>query len=252
MIKYIGKKHLNSNFYKQVSLKQEEAHINVRAVVDERFKNSLSLKLSTPVITEQIKKMDDYEKVKELIQYFLRNNTICEILQNDGEIIVTSTASRKLVLQLGVKYQELVHLILAKYQNDRLQFVNSCEEENIYIQISQVGKHFKIVKNVSNYYAGICKYDGETALVLTLLTNKNGIVSWDKKFIVDYIKDIIDNTNKFILFMNNTVDSTLRIVGEKFIRIPMELSKEVSIMVLNRNYEIQQMEGKQYKLEGIK
>lgn len=37
MLRYSGKKHLNSNLYKQISLKSEAEDVKVKVSLDERF-----------------------------------------------------------------------------------------------------------------------------------------------------------------------------------------------------------------------
>ena len=41
MIRYIGKKHLDSNFYSRITLQQENDFIKVRTLPDEKSKNIL-------------------------------------------------------------------------------------------------------------------------------------------------------------------------------------------------------------------
>ena len=75
--------------------------------------------------------------------------------------------------------------------------------------------------------------------------------SGDKKFIIEYIKDILNSSEQEALYYRDQVGGHLRCCG-KSIKIPVELCGEISSFVLNRNYEISQNKGRQYKLEGIK
>lgn len=247
MIKYIGKKHLNSNFYKQISLKKENDYIKVRAIVDERFKNVPKIKIDTQMITEQIECLDDYEKIKEIVLYFLRNNTIYEITQNKDEIIISSTSSRKLVLNLTNEYKELLGLIINKYQNDRLSFIEKCNEENIHIRTVYFDERIKIRANTTGYFIGIDKINEDSALVLSLLSKNHEIVSFDKEFIINYIKELINKCEREIIYIKDELEGKLFVNG-KIIRIPEELLREVYFLVFNRNKEIYDINNNQLKL----
>lgn len=116
-MKYIGKKHLNSNMYKKIRMKEKDGKVVISAIPDEKYKNMELLKTSTPDITDTIDGLNDGGKIEEITKYFLRNNTIRSIKQNGEEIIVSSTSGRHLVINLSNKYLNILNLILDKYQN---------------------------------------------------------------------------------------------------------------------------------------
>ena len=254
MIKYIGKKHLNSNFYKQIVLKQESDFVKVRTVVDERLKNVTSIELDTKPITSRIEDLDDYHKIEEIILYFLRNNTICELSQEADKLVITSTSSRTLVLKLGKKYTPLIKNIIDKYNIDRLEYIDKCNERNIHIRTLYLDDKLHIISGTSSYFEGYEKSDkNKTALVLTLASKKGKIATFDKAFITEYIKEVLHTSDKEATIINNYDRSGIRIyLGDKKIEVPEELKREIYLLVVNRNYEISQMNNKQYKLEGIK
>lgn len=255
MIKYIGKKHLNSNFYKRINLKQENGFVKVRAVVEDKFKNTPITKLDTKVITDQIDGLDDYESVKEIISYFLRNNTICEISQESDKLIISSTSKRTLTLSLSNEYSPLLKLIVDKYNNDRLQFLDKCDnKKNVYIRTLHLNDFGKIISGTSNYFEGYNKYDySDKSIVLTLASKKGEIVNFDKKFIMEYIKEIINNRSKEIICFNRYDRTGLWLLLDgRTIKVPEDISREVYLLVFNRNVEIKEMNNKQLKLEGIK
>lgn len=252
MLRYSGKKHLNSNLYKQISLKSEAEDVKVKVSLDERFKMAQLLELDTKVITEQIDGLSDFEKIKEIVLYFLRNNRICSIEEYDNKIVVTSTSSRRLILQLNRKYQELLDIIIKKYENDRLQFLDTVEYDTLYIQ----GEYFdidrnRISRNCTNYYVGKDKETGNIAVVLTLFDNKNGISSFDKNFIMNYLNELINADERYIVYVVNKLGGHLY-TCDKSIRLPFTLTEDLKSVVSKRNYEILKMRGRQYKLEGIK
>ena len=78
-MKYIGKKHLNSNMYKKIRMKEKDGKVVISAIPDEKYKNMELLKTSTPDITDTIDGLNDEEKIEEITKYFLRNNTRKEI-----------------------------------------------------------------------------------------------------------------------------------------------------------------------------
>ena len=254
MIKYIGKKHLNSNFYKQIVLKQESDFVKVRTVVDERLKNITSIELDTKPITSRIEDLDDYHKIEEIISYFLRNNTICELSQEADKIVITSTSSRTLVLKLGKKYTPLIKIITDKYNIDRLEYIDKCTQKNIHIRTLYLNDKLKIISGTSSYFEGYEKSDkNKTALVLTLASTKGKIASFDKAFIIEYIKEVLYTSTKKAMIIDNHDRNGIKIyLGDKKIEVPEELKHEIYLLVMNRYSEISQMNNKQYKLEGIK
>ena len=113
-MKYIGKKHLNSNMYKKIRMKEKDGKVVISAIPDEKYKNMELLKTSTPDITDTIDGLNDGGKIEEITKYFLRNNTIRSIKQNGEEIIVSSTSGRHLVINLSNKYLNILNLILSR------------------------------------------------------------------------------------------------------------------------------------------
>lgn len=252
MIKYIGKKHLNSNLYRRISLKRVNDYIEVKTLVDERFKNVPTIKVDNLNILQQIDGLDDYGKIKEIVMYFLRNNVICELIQTKDRIVVISTSSRVLELQLSHEYQSLMNDIINKYNNDRLRFLTNCPLKKICIQLRKYNEKYRDDKSTSNY--SISKdVVGKKQILLTLLEKRGKLAPFEKKFMVDYIKSLINESVEMIDYYSNVYRTHLYI-NEKIIDMPIELIKEFGITtaMLNRNFELSEMNDKQYKLEGIK
>lgn len=256
MIKYVGIKYLNSGHYKKILLKEENGFVKVRAVADEKTKRLATIKLDVEPIKEQIKELDDYHKLEEIVLYFLRNNKICEIAQENDEIIVSSTSNRELILRLSKEYNKLLSHIINKYNRDRLEYIDNCDQKIIYIRTSHLNENNKLIWKTSNYFEGYEKYkEDETMLVLTLAKNKKEVVPFDKVFITEYIKELLERTEEKIIYFNriefHREYGIVVWIDDKKIYIPEELVKEVELLILNRNFEIQRMNQKQYKLEGI-
>lgn len=253
MIRYIGQKHLNSNFYESIILEQKNDFVEVKTTLDKRLKNVLPLKLNITPFMSKIADLSDYEKLEETVAYFLRNNKICEIEQSNKGIIVKSDSSRKLVLKIGQEYSNLMKMIIDKYNIDRLEYIDQCNQKNIHIRTVHFNDKLKIINGVSNYFEGYDKDNpNQTALVLTLISQKGEIATFDKKFIIQYIKDIIESCENEIYTYKEPSEIGLIIkTNDKKIDIPICLQKEVYLMVFNRNIEIKNMNNKQLKLEVI-
>ena len=255
-IRYIGKKHLNSNFYKRIVLQQEDEIIKVRTVVDSQFKDKETIKIDTKVITKQLDGLDDYESVKEIVSYFLRNNTICEISQEVDKIVVNSTSNRTLSLVLDKTYAPILKIIIDKYNNDRLQFIDKNTKEDVYVRTTHLDEKFNITSGTSSYFKGYNKYDSsEEVIVLTLASKKGEIVKFDKIFLMEYIKEILNNSSKTIINFNRNDRTGLCIfLDNRMIKVPDDdnIVDEVRILINNRNSEIIEMNNKQLKLEGRK
>lgn len=256
MIKYIGKKHLDSNFYRQIILQQENGFVKVRTLQDKKVKNITLIKTDVKCITEQVKNLDDYHKLEEIVLYFLRNNTICEISQESDEVVVVSTSGRKLILNLSKEYNQLLGHIINKYNKDRLDYIDNCNQKRVYIRTTHLNEKNNLIWKTSNYFEGHEQYKEEqNMLVLTLAKNKKGIAIFDKVFIMEYIKELLQHTEKTIIYFNK-IDGHREYgievwIDDKKIHVPEEIEREVKSLILNRNEEIKRMNQKQYKLEGI-
>ena len=64
-------------------------------------------------------------------------------------------------------------------------------------------------------------------------------------------KELINTDERYIVYVINQLGGHLY-TCEKTIRLPFSLTEDLKSIVIKRNVEIQQMNGKQYKLEGIK
>lgn len=255
MIKYIGMKYLNSGHYKKILLKKENDYVKVRTVADEKTKKIATIKIDVTPITEQIKELDEYHKIEEVVLYFLRNNTICEISQENDNVVVSSASGCELILNLSKEYNPLLSHIIDKYNMDRLEYIDNCDQRRIHIRTTHLNEKNKIVSQTSNYFEEYEKDKEENILVLTLAKNKKGVAIFDKVFIMEYIKELLERTEEKITYFDNVVGHPkygIKVwIDDKRIDVPEEIEKEVKSLILNRNEEIKRMNQKQYKLEGI-
>ena len=70
---------------------------------------------------------------------------------------------------------------------------------------------------------------------------------------IEYIKEILNNTSEKAEIWNDNTFTGIEIrLPNKVIRVPGIFKEEISILINNRNNLINEMNNKQYKLEGIK
>lgn len=256
-MKYIGKKHLNSNMHKKIRIKENDGEVVINAIVDEKYNNMELLKTLTPDITDTIDGLNDEEKIEEITKYFLRNNTIRSIKQNGGEIIVSSTSGRHLVINLSKKYLNILNLISDKYQNDRLKFLDKVSDKNlIHITTGYVDHSFKNFNNESSYGIHyITKpYDFEDELEVVHLNlmkiNDKKISNFDLEFLDYYLKEFINNNPNIIKLIRSYSELKYGFSdGNRVIELPEDLYRKYEDMAKEHNEFITKEENKQLCLE---
>ena len=163
--------------------------------------------------------------------------------QLSDKIVIGSTSSRKLILQLDSRYKDLINIIFDKYQSDRLEFITKHCEKDVYIQCSYRKSGCYLVDNVVSVFC---------------MVQPNGdIISIDKKFLKEYLKNIIDNSKGYIrtdsvfseLMYKMYIDGIKLSISTQYLK---ELLHDIYSWVFNRNYNDEFIDDKQYKLEGIK
>ena len=250
MIKYIGKKHLNSNFYEKIALiRKSSDEVIVRVKVDERFKKLKTEKTSTPYITDTISKLSDTEKLVELVAYFLRNNTICELNQEKEELVIKATSGRQLTLKIEGN-KKIQQMIIEKYNMDRLKFISSTDISTINIVGTHLDKYYHICSKTSSY--GVSEdFDEKKEVFITYSSNNGVICSFDQKFIDDYVKAVIDNSVSLFYPFEKGRKYIVWADGKE-IKLPLEFRYKYKHLIFNRIHEINESKKKQLKLEGLK
>lgn len=204
-MKYTCKKHLNSNMYKKIRMKEKNGEVLISAIPNEKYKNVELIKTSTPYITDTISDLPEEEKLEEITKYFLRNNTICALVQKGKEIVVTSISGRQLVINLPKKYSSILNLILAKYQNDRLKFLSETNINEIHITESYLDENLHLISSESSYGVSSTSIIDENKVIHLNLMSQNGkLAKFDLDFIDKYLKDFINNNpNRIYLICKN-------------------------------------------------
>ena len=255
-MKYIGKNHLNSNTYKKIRMKENDGEVVIIATQDEKYKNMELLKTSTPNITDTIDGLNDEEKIEEITKYFLRNNTICSIKQNGVEIIVSSTSGRYLVINLLNKYSNILRLILDKYQNDRLKFLDEVSDKKLVHITVEYSTSSKLFNNESSYGIHYItkSFDFENQLEVVHLNlmeiHDEKISKFDLDFLDEYLKEFINNNPNTIKLICNYYKLKYGFSdGNRVIELPEDLYRKYGNMVRKHNEFVRKEENKQLCLE---
>ena len=179
-----------------------------------------------------------------------------KLKQEGNKILVTSTSSRKLILEQGAIYREFIQDIIQKYENDRLRFVEEHKTENVHIRSLYLSNTFQIEHSESSYFIGKREDTEESILVLTLLMKQDGdIATFDQKFIMDYLKKVIDNSEHEIIYWET--EHLFKMIyyyqGMKEMEMSASLEEEMNItcFINEKNKQIKEANQKQLKLEGI-
>lgn len=245
-MKYIGKKHLNSNMYKKIRMKEKNGELLISAIPDETYKNVELIKTSTPYITDTINDLTEEKKVEEITKYFLRNNTICSIAQKDNEIIINSISGRQLVINLPKKYSSILNLILAKYQNDRLKFLSETNINEIYITKGYIDEKFHLISSESSYKVGYIGMDDKEVIHLNLMSQNGKLAKFDLDFIDEYLKDFINNNPDCIYLICNYYELEYGLFDTiSKIHLPSDLFQKYQAEVIKHNNVIYNENKKQ-------
>lgn len=245
-MKFHGKNHLNSNMYKKLRIKENKSEIEVVAIPDERFKKVELVKTVTPYITDTITELTEKEKLREIVEYFLRNNIICEIIQKDDKIVVTSTSDRQLILSLSRKHTAILNMIIEKYKNDRLKFIEECNVEKVHIRNTYIDQHFNIISNTSSYQVAYTNNDkNEEVLLITLMSKGDKLAKFDEEFIDEFMKDFISKSEQIHAIADYYNMKYGWFSNYKMIELPSNLFKKYHTDTLNHNYHFNKENKKQ-------
>ena len=199
-MKINGLKHLNSNWYNYImirNLNSDEIKVNVKN--DDNIKTIKN----NNTFYDSIKDLTDKEKTNEIIRYYLRNNKIHCINGNaqldnyDGYFIVIE-GSRNLYLQLKEDTidKKIIKEIKEKYIKDRYEYLFG----NYFKKID-----FSFRENESSYYLDNYRNDNEEVLNIHLNAKNKDLLNYEKKFFNNYIEYLFDNTDKKINYHINGI-----------------------------------------------
>ena len=215
-MKFDGKKHIDTSMYQNIKITDRNGEVEVKAEPDKKFKNVQPDKISRPSLTDKIKDLPDEEKVKEIVEYFLRNNTIYKIKQENNVITVYGTSERKLRLSLSYKYSDLIKLIISKYAEDRVKQISEIDICKVKFHINPIITSYCIVEEETK----LDEY--ENVLHINLLKQSNGeVIKFDSEFIDNYINEFINSCEEPIRFINDLLHLVHGFAGDnKVIYLP--------------------------------
>jgi len=261
--KIVGQKHLDSNLYERIIIgnKQKDKNTILITAKTEKYKNVETIKTTSKTFMESIKDIREEYKLEEIVDYFLRNNIIYTVKEDNG-IMALSTSGRKLHCKAYFKkddYQivrKLNNLIIEKYKNDRLLFLEANKEV----------KNYRITTS-----ANIIAYNQPGDFVeLSLLSLRQQDKSWElaefeEKFLKEFIYEKIVEENEYATIKYRECYNSY--FGEIFLSpcfkiycgelefylydFSRKLERELGIMIMNYNYSREENLKRQLKLEGI-
>lgn len=129
-----GQKYLNSNWYQSIKIKSIRRNLD-KGLIEVKRKDGViinTMPLSMPKFMETIKNLSEIEKIKEVIEYFARNNTICELVEENG-IHFLSTSGRTLDVEMGFNRENQNYIgksiskLIYNYLDSRLEFLEGCQ-----------------------------------------------------------------------------------------------------------------------------
>lgn len=186
-MKINGLKHLNSNFYDSIMIRDRGLELKV----DVKNDNGVDTIKISPSFYDGLRDLSDKEKVSEIVRYFLRNNKIkylddrCYVLRYKGHFLKVG-GSRDLFLQLSSDNVEkgLVKEIINKYVVDRNEFLFKNQD----------------IRNIEIFYGGNCpSYKvKEDILTIRLMSEGRKLCAFERNFLDWFIKQKIDNTTERI------------------------------------------------------
>ena len=199
-MKIKGLKHLNSNFYDYIMIRNKKEELTVE------LKNSLNIPTikTNKNFYDSIKELSEKEKTTEIIRYYLRNNSINKIYKGElshypGKFMIIE-GSRNLYLQIEEEQIDInvLNEILEKYNMDRIKYLLTNRHHNIQINSSPYsGFNYGYYKNNDNY-------DEYTFINLHMKDNK--LLDIEKDFLFFFINYMLTNINEKVYIRSVSFD----------------------------------------------
>ena len=145
--------------------------------------------------TQELKKMSDEEKVNEIIRHFLRNNTICEIINEVHSAImytvIKALGDRSLrISESHILSKEIIDEIYFKYYIDRGKIVDTVTCNNYIFGVSNWCSCERMIP--SDYYFMIpSTMHNQECMDICFKDDEGDISDVDKRFFSQIISDLI-------------------------------------------------------------
>lgn len=194
-MKINGLKHLNSNFYDSIMIRDRGLELKV----DVKNDNGVDTIKISPSFYDGIRDLSDKEKISEIVRYYLRNNNVeslCDkfYLERYKGHFLRVGGTRNLFLQLSIDNVEkgLVKEIINKYIVDRYKFlIDNQDVKNIEIYYGENSPSYK-------RYVDDFNYNSENIISIRLMSREHILSSFEEKFIDRFIKEKVDNVDGYI------------------------------------------------------
>lgn len=217
-LKIKGQKHLNSNWYQSIRIKSINRDLS-KGLIDVKIKNRVAnennitinlVPTSTPKFMDTIKhliEIDEIEQIKEILEYFERNNTICKLIEGNG-VHFFSTSGRWLDVEMLFNSKDHKYLrksiskLLSNYLNSRLRFFEGCQACSFNIVGNEEQSFYETYEDLdgSNETAWLhllCKHNNEN------LSDFGKLQDFEKKFIEDFVLEKVYKQGEVAIIQDN-------------------------------------------------
>lgn len=259
MLKIDGTADLNRNIYNKIIIRENPEEETISVIVGNCQRMIGGIYPTIPKkFSDRIRGKSDYQKTKEIVNYFLENHQITSL--QDSKIFpfysdkFSCISSKDCFLALKLfHYRDILNNCIKKYQRDRSKFV--LENEDVCNYCFHLNyKESKYEKN---------RPDRDEWIDFDLFTKDDSICKIDKIFLEEFIKSklyerqeiayIIDS-DALYGFHNSGAKRIYLISGDLKIDITY-LYRQISIMleeiVNEHNCSLEKNKIKQIKMEGF-
>lgn len=242
-------KSLNANTYDFISVCK---NINVHQIRDvwgnKVKKGSVPLNAIGDKFTSTLRGLTDEEKVNEIIRYFLRNNTICEIedYYYSDYFIIKALGDRILkISKLHILSKEILDEIYFKYYTDRGKIIDtSCD--NYIFGVSNWCSCERMIPGDYDFMIP-CTMHNQECMDICFKDDEGDISDIDKRFFSQIMSDligedgcrIIDYKNYYVIYRKdgrkiqiyffNGATKYMKDVMKNYVRDIKEDNKEKSL-----------------------
>lgn len=204
-----GQKYLNSNWYQNIKIKSIQRNLD-KGLIEVKPKKRLAnntIPLSMPKFMDTIKNLSEIEKIKEVIEYFARNNTICKLTEENG-VHFLSTSNRTLDVEMGFSRENQDYIkksiskLIYNYLDSRLRFLEKCQSCSFEIIGDEYQSYYKMHEDLDG--------SNKTAWLYLLwepdtknLYDFGKLRDFEKKFIENFVLEKICEQGKFAIIQDN-------------------------------------------------